>query len=425
MASTLVNRMLWGAALGMVAFAGWTAWQRLAPRAPAPAPALPETAHAAPLSTLPVKAPPVDATWIDAHFRAPVPAQGPAPAGWSAIEVDLRPEACGACHVAQYEDWKASWHALGMGPGVMGQLVDWDGVDDRTVQQCQSCHAPLAEQHPRLDGADNPLYQPELRDDGLTCAGCHVRGWTRLGPPKPDGTPPIEGAPHGGFVAREEFRDSRFCEPCHDFRPHQKALEGKLLQETWQEWARTDHAARGETCQSCHMPGGRHTWKGIHDPDMVKQAFTAALELDGHGDRLTGALRVTNTGAAHRLPTYTTPQLTLTVEQVDAAGQPLPGTRAEGAIARHLKPNLTVEYYDTRLLPGETHTVGYDHPRAPAAVAVRARVEVWPDEAYRRFYEIKLKNPDYGPKGRAQIEAALAASVASRFVAWEETRPLP
>lgn len=421
-----LNRLLWGAALGMVAFAAWTAWERLrpAPRRTS-RPALAESRHAPPLDTLPVRAPERDAAWIQAHFAFPLAPQGTPPPGWSPVEASLDPAMCGACHPQQYAEWRTSWHANGMGPGVMGQLVDWDGTDDRTVDQCQSCHAPLAEQDPRRDGAPNPVYDPALRDDGLSCAGCHVRGWTRYGPPRREGAVPIANAPHGGFVAREEFRDSRFCEPCHDFRPGQKALEGKLLQETWQEWARTEYAAQGVDCQDCHMKEGSHLWRGVHDPEMVRSGLTATMRAELAEGMVRGDLTVTNTGTGHRMPTYTTPQLTLVLEQVDAAGEPLPGTRAEGAIARHVKPNLTEEYLDTRLLPGESHRVDYHRPRAPGAVALRARVECWPDEAYRRFYEIKLKDPSYGPKGRAQIEAALANSLSSRFLVWEETRPLP
>ncbi|MFZ5479840.1 MAG: multiheme c-type cytochrome [Myxococcota bacterium] len=401
---TTAERATWGACAGLLAFIGSFAWDRWGP-APARDGEAPETAHAAALA---VEREPL--AWVEAWFAKDLPPMGPAPAAWTPLEADLDPAACGACHVQQYLDWKESWHALAMGPGTMGQLVAWDGEDDEMVAKCQRCHAPLAEQHPA-----SPAFVPALRDDGLTCAGCHVRAWTRHGPPK-DG-PPMDGAPHGGFVAREEFRDGRFCEACHDFETDKSSLYGKKVQETWLEWRASRYAAKGVTCQDCHMPEGRHTWKGVHDPETVRRGLRAEARFDG----LAGEVRVTNVGAGHRLPTYSTPEIVVYVDQLDAAGRPLGATRRVGVIGRRLSVDAKTEVFDTRLLPDETYTLRYDVPAAKGAVAVRARVECWPDEAYRRFYEHKLADPDWNPDGRAQIEQALLASIASRFVVWEET----
>src|SRR5919197_522714 len=58
------------------------------------------------------------------HWRTPLAPQGPPPARYSPLEASLRPEACGTCHPAQYQDWRTSWHAAATGPGVAGQLVE-------------------------------------------------------------------------------------------------------------------------------------------------------------------------------------------------------------------------------------------------------------------------------------------------------------
>jgi hypothetical protein len=395
----LAQRVSWAACAVFAVGVAALAWHRLSP-APAPA----ETRHAAALDVAREPSP-----WVDAHFAAGLPPMGEAPAAWSPVEADLDPEACGACHVRELLDWKASWHAGAMGPGVTGQLVGMD--DAAAVAKCQRCHAPLAEQDPA-----SPAYVAALREDGLTCAGCHVRAWTRYGPPK--GAPAMDGAPHGGFVARDEFGDARFCEACHDFESDDKALFGKRIQETWAEWKASRYAAEGVTCQGCHMPEGRHLWKGVHDPEMVTRAVRAEASF---GPGPAGRVTVTNVGAGHRLPTYTTPELVVSVEQLDAAGAPLEGTRREGFIARRLSPDAKTEVFDTRLLPDETYTLEYAEPRAPGAVAVRARVDCRPDEAYRRFYEIKLARADWNPEGRGAIEEAHRRSVASRFPVWEET----
>jgi hypothetical protein len=391
--------------------------------------------HAAPLDDVTRTAPsPVRSDWLVAHQATPVAPQGPPPPEWSSLEQAIDPQSCGTCHSQQLEDWSQSWHALGMGPGVMGQLVDWDGSNDGLVGQCNRCHAPLAEQTPRVrtgEGeaatwSDNPNYVASSRTQGLTCAGCHVRGHLRYGPPNDTNDGSV--GPHAGFIARAEFQDPAFCADCHDFKPGQKALNGKLLQETSEEWARTPQAAAGQTCQSCHMPEGRHLWKGIHDPDTVRGAIDVQARLSAAGsgffDPIQASLTLTNTGAAHRLPTYSTPQITLIIEQIDADGQAIDGTRHEGAVTRHITPNLKEELVDTRLLPGESYALPYEARRAGAAVALAARVEVWPDEAYRRFYEIKLRNPDKHPLGLAQLKEAHQSSLDSRYVVWEERLPL-
>ena len=394
------------------------------------------TDHAPPLDQLPEQAPlPERSVWLVEHQAAPVPAQGPAPAAWSELEARTGPEACGTCHVQQYQDWLGSWHAMGMGPGLIGQLEDWDGKDDKAVLQCSRCHAPLAEQHPRIvvgerDGkpvyGDNPDYLPEMRGRGLTCTGCHVRGNVRYGPPNPrsDGS---TGA-HGGFVQREEFLSPAFCTTCHDFTRRQLALEGKLIQETGVEWSRTRYAADGVGCRDCHMPDKRHLWRGIHDPAMVRSGITVESSLTDAGSWLApirAVLTLTNSGVGHRLPTYVTPEITLIVEQWDAAGLGIPGTRRDGTVARRVTPNLEKELFDTRLLPGESYTLTYAARRDWDAVALTARVEVWPDEGYRRFYAIKLKKPDDYPKGLELMKTAHRHSIDSRYTVWDQQFDLP
>ncbi|MEE2749826.1 MAG: multiheme c-type cytochrome [Myxococcota bacterium] len=419
-----MNRLLPIVAVLLAIVAGFVAVERWGPKPnkkkqrvilPAEAADL----HAVPLSDLEEQTPFLDSEWLDNHFTAPADPQGDPPEGWPEITASLQPESCGLCHPTQYADWKESWHALGMGDGVLGQLVDWDGKNDKKVRQCNRCHAPLSEQYPFVeDGVENPAYDPELRDKGLTCGGCHVRAHERFGPEGKN--PPIENAPHGGYTARDEFKDSRFCYGCHDFRKGD-GLEGKRFQETYEEWRRTPYAAEGVTCQSCHMPEGRHLFKGVHDHEMVKSGFTATTDLIEKDGRIQGSLSVENTGTGHRMPTYTTPQFTLIVEQLDAQGQALKKTKRTDAIARYVSPNLKVERFDTRLMPGESHSLNYELDRHDRAHSVHARVEVWPDEAYRRLYEIKLRKPENHPIGLEAIQRAHQASIDSRFVAWEET----
>jgi uncharacterized protein YbdZ (MbtH family) len=400
--------------------------------------------HAKALSEYAERADVQHAEWVDTFFSFPLAPQGDAPAGWTEVESSLSPESCMLCHPAQYADWKESWHADAMSPGTLGQLIDWDGHKDGLVEQCQTCHAPLAEQHPKAKTkgeaaadehghtatayVENPIYDPDLRKKGVVCASCHVRAHQRFGPPSESAFPEGTALPHGGFTPVEAYQDSRFCYSCHDFKPNQKALNGKLLQETYEEWRRTSFAEQGTSCQDCHMPEGRHLWKGVHDADMVRAAIRFEYNVIDNGaetGQLRAGLKITNIGAGHRMPTYTTPQITLILEQVNAQGTAIEGTRVLGAVGRYIKPDLSKEYFDTRLMPEESHGVDYAQKRHPDAVSITGRVEVWPDEAYRRFYEIKLRRPENHPLGKEELEEALRLCVERQYTVWEEITRLP
>jgi hypothetical protein len=416
-------------ALPFLLVAGCKSGHEAAHKAVTPSSSIPQTAvpfHAAPLDSIPPKVPPLEKSeWLQHHFAWYVPAQGPAPKDWPEIEKDIRPEACGTCHTQQYKDWKQSFHHRAMGPGVLGQLLDME-LDEPTLSiSCQRCHAPLAEQIPYLKkGIHNPDYREGFRDDGLVCAACHVRNHIRHGPDL--GIKPDPKGPHSGFVVRPEYLNPAFCAACHDFEPG-GGVHGKMLLETAEEWRRTDFAAEGKTCQSCHMPEGRHLWKGIHDTAMVRSAVSVEAGLTDDKEGLHGRLALTNVGAGHRLPTYNVPHIVLIWEQLDPSGSALPGTRVEGTIARWVTEEVDKEFFDTRLMPGQSFVLQYGKPADPLAAKVVARVEVWPDEAYRRYFERMLKTPELTPgtpEGLEKIQKARDAALASRYVLWRQEFPL-
>ncbi len=389
---------------------------------------LPENFHAGSLDSIPPKVPPLEnSPWLRKHWGLYVPAQGPAPKDWPEIEKDIRPQACGTCHTQQYRDWKESFHHKAMGPGMLGQLLDMEKDAPILGITCQHCHAPLAEQIPYLKkGELNPDYMPGFREEGITCAACHVRFHVRNGPDL--GIKPDPHGPHGGFIPRPEYLNPAFCATCHDFKPG-GGVHGKMLLETAEEWRRTDFAAQGKTCQSCHMPDGRHLWKGIHDPEMVRSAVSieAAFDLTAARDSIRATLKLANVGAGHRLPTYNVPHIVLIWEQLDATGAVLPGTRVEGTIARWVTEEVDKEFFDTRLLPGQSFVLPYRFRLHSLAVGVTGRVEVWPDEAYRRYFRRMLDTPELRPgvkEGVEKIEEAYRRSVDSRYVLWSRKFPI-
>ena len=221
------------------------------------------------------------AAFLQQHWRVPIPLQGPPPAIYSPLEASLHPQDCGVCHPQQYQDWQSSLHSRSMGPGVYGQLLE---MDPATSTLCATCHTPLSEQLPHLEHRgtyqENTAFDAQLQHAGLVCAVCHVRQHQRFGPPRRPELPPLPVGtplPHGGFTESTAFQRAEFCKSCHQFKPGDFALNGKLIENTYEEWRQSPYAQEGVQCQTCHMPDRRHLWRGIHDADMVKQALSVTI----------------------------------------------------------------------------------------------------------------------------------------------------
>ncbi len=372
--------------------------------------------------------------FLERHWRQPLPPQGRPPARFSPIERSLSPADCGTCHPVQFADWRTSIHAKTMGPGVAGQLVEMARTDPASARTCPSCHAPLAEQSAELRRARewvaNPAFDPALRQQGVVCASCHVRGHQRFGPPRRDGTvgdlTPRGRLPHNGVTRSPVYLRSEFCASCHQFAPNGLALNGKPLQNTYEEWRQSPAAARGLQCQDCHMPDRRHLWRGIHDPEMVRSAVEISLATErarhAPGDELRATLTVANTGVGHFFPTYVTPRVAVRMELVDSAGASIPGSIEERAIAREVPPDLSREISDTRIAPGGRLEVMYRRRIERAGLVLRATVTVYPDHFYTGFFEALLAQG--AGAGTSQIRGALAATRSSSFVIFSEAREL-
>jgi len=373
--------------------------------------------------------------FLEIHWTRPIAPQGKAPARFTSVEAALDPNSCGTCHVAQYSDWRGSLHARAMGPGVVGQLADMKPNARDEHQECIRCHAPLAEQAESLaaalasgrgladtsQGAPQPLHQ-----HGVVCAVCHVRGHHRYGPPRRDGSQAADTAklPHGGWISSAAFEDSRFCAACHQFPRDGYALNGKLLENTYEEWKASRYAREGKTCQSCHMPERRHLWRGIHDPDMVKSGVTIDVTTVAiQSGTVSAALTIKNTGTGHYFPTYVTPKVVAEAYQESAGGRMLKGTLRERIIARQVLPDLSEEIADTRIAPDEHALLDYRVPLHRDAASLVYRVRVEPDAFYTGFYRSLLAGKQAG-KGERLIRQALKDSTASAFTLYLQRQPL-
>jgi len=271
----------------------------------------------------------------DDYWTLPVPPQGVAPADYVEPAKGLSPTACGVCHRKQFREWSSSLHAGSARGGVLGQLP---AFDRETQLSCLNCHAPGSEQQFRFLAADAGQVESL---SGVDCVACHVRRHRRYGPR----AKPI--TPHGRVEALPLFKDSAFCSPCHQFPDWGERVNGKLLENTEQEWRASPHVSAGVGCQDCHMPAGSHAFKGIHDPEMSRKALR--IEVWRRQEEM--ELQARNVGAGHALPTYATPRIQVVLRSGDPEGAEL-----EYVIQRrlHWDPDVGwTEMADARLGPGQ------------------------------------------------------------------------
>lgn len=380
---------------------------------------------------------PTDAeqAFLDSHWTGDtIPLQGKAPSDWSGLEASLQPEDCGKCHFQQYQDWSTSLHAKAMGPGIKGQLLSMVKTDPDTAKVCWLCHTPLAEQQNVLwnrannDWQDNKAFDEALQDKGLVCAACHVRQHQRYGPPPASdrsltGKVKTAGLPHNGFTAQGAFKRAAFCQSCHQFAPDGFSLNGKLIENTYEEWRASAYGQQGKACQVCHMPKGRHLWRGIHDKDMTRQAVTIEVDAGNTklsaGELLKASIKLSNTGAGHFFPTYITPKVIVRGSTLSATGEVLESSVLEATIGREVTLDLSSELFDTRIPPGDFVEVEYARAVDAQASVFKVEVVVYPDHFYERFYRARLES-DLAPEARKMLHQAWVNSTESSYLLYEK-----
>ncbi len=364
------------------------------------------------------------------YWTRPIPLQGQPPQSWTILEQSLLPKDCGTCHRAQLDDWQGALHSKAVGPGLIGQLLEQD--DPGFTRSCYKCHAPMIEQHAKIevgDGnwVDNEFYDDKLHQAGVGCPVCHVRGSRIHGPPPRAGTQPSGNSqPHSGYLASERFQSSEFCAMCHQFPSDWPSLNGKLLQNTFEEWKDSPAAKRGQTCQDCHMPGRRHLFRGIHDPAMTRSAFelTTSTTIAANGKILANA-SLKNVGAGHMAPTYVTPRIEITFKQIDANGDVVGEISPATVIQRQvILSGESHEVSDTRLAPGKSIDTSWETTKERTAISVRTEVRCIPDQFYEEFYKRLLTHYEQGSKSYQLIQLALRDAEARRFVVFKRDHAL-
>ncbi len=231
-----------------------------------------------------------DTPWGFADFLAPVPVP------------HVSAETCEACHSEQHAAWSQSRHRASF-----DNAVFLEGFAVEPHARCVYCHAPSPEQSKALLRQRATLVRERslasvpvasLAHEGISCVTCHLRGDTVM--------TPNAGVTSDAHPLRHEpaMAESSFCAGCHEFRGHdvvdgKTVLNDEKLQTTWSEW--TAWRARGGegTCQSCHMPGKAHTFRGAYDLDYLRGALS--LKLEPARGRYVAVLE--SRGVGHSFPT--------------------------------------------------------------------------------------------------------------------------
>lgn len=334
------------------------------------------------------------------------------------------PENCADCHSDRHEDWSGSLHSKAVGPGLEGQLNPRSNPD--SAASCYFCHAPAAEQKEMVEKSvgtgefvKNTYFDAKLKKSGVSCAICHMRGGQIFGPPQLAGKKSrAELIPSKNFIAKDFFEDARFCAACHQLDEGYE-LNGKVLVNTYREWKNSKYGRENITCQNCHMPGGRHLFRGIHDPEMVKKGITIEAGRKDNGPRVSAWIKLTNSGVGHMFPTYATPLVIVKGFLSGKDGKEIKETVKVDYIGRMVSIDLSREIADSRIPPLESIRVEYAPKKLHiAAEALVFEVWVYPDMFYNLLYKRILANNSFSIK--SDIEQAIVNTEKSPYLLFRQ-----
>lgn len=246
---------------------------------------------------------------------------------------------CSSCHLRQAADWSTSRHA-----SAHTNPLYRVGLSVEPSAFCVNCHSPLRAQVAEVDPLQLDAPTPRA-DEGVTCAVCHVREGDVIS---------AAGAGYPGHGDRAEPIDSPdFCAGCHEF-PMPHFVPGGWeatdvpMQSTASEHRRWDGP---ESCVDCHMPQGRHVFRGAYDLPFLRGAL--------HTEVVEGSLRLRSVGVGHAFPTGDLfRHLTVEVHDGDAWQVVARLGRSFGTV---IDPQTFVAQKrllaDTSLQPGEVRSV--------------------------------------------------------------------
>lgn len=191
---------------------------------------------------------------------------------------------CGVCHPKHYMEWSVSQHAYAQLSPIYLSLNNKINAlaNGSNGDFCLRCHSPVGANLGESTFQSNLTRHPASRE-GITCVVCHrinmpynkVSGRLALveggltepvfGPEGNKGVQDVLDQPnkfrvvtkadesgrkiHNEAKVFDSIKSSTFCGSCHDVT----LFNGFRLEEAFSEYRVSPAAARGETCQDCHM----------------------------------------------------------------------------------------------------------------------------------------------------------------------------
>ncbi len=347
---------------------------------------------------------------------------------------DLSAESCAVCHQDFYNEWQTTIHSQAWTDPYF--QTDWQFDDAQ--HSCRLCHTPLDRQQPdkvlsyrdtdKWDPVieNNPDFDSKLQHEGVTCAACHYRDGKILGVFGNTNTPhevqkiedPNQVCVRCHIVEGERWDTFFRFPPCGTVAEIKSTLaaEKDPLQKDVITTGKSGEVSASNTrtlgCVGCHMPllkrplveGGairdtrQHLWRGGHDPEMVKKALTVEFTevVNSWGNRKF-RLILTNTGAAHYVPTGTPDRhLTVRLRLLDEQGRVL--EEQSHTIKRTVmwRPFI-LDLWDTRLPRWQPRKYDIQVPDDSTAVKVEAviRYHLLDEKRRKRIAYVNKTPIDY------------------------------
>lgn len=206
---------------------------------------------------------------------------------------------CKTCHPIHYKEWSVSPHAYAVISPVNNAMQGKINVltNGTNGDFCMRCHTPVG-----LDMNEDVFMSSMDRHpvarEGITCVVCHRRPIPygkvsgRMSPEKGDIYSPVYGphdnselkrviesgeydvnpvrgeegrAIHADAIEMPQINTSGFCASCHDVNHY----TGFRLEEAFSEWKSSPAAARGISCQDCHMGVTPGIPSGFHEEPIA------------------------------------------------------------------------------------------------------------------------------------------------------------
>ncbi|MCK5666809.1 MAG: hypothetical protein KAI17_25140 [Thiotrichaceae bacterium] len=331
--------------------------------------------------------------------------------------VSLKAKDCGVCHSEIYQEWQTSLHAKAFTDPFFTAYLKKDKGDPT----CLVCHTPLLNQSPvilssksgddyphkwtDLESSPNPDFDPELQQEGVTCAACHLKDGIIYGPYKKKSL----NAPHP-VAYDENFLKKSLCQQCHEVPSKDFSLMNEGVCSTGMESNSGLWSAKGFVCQDCHMPpvtrplmtgypareGRKHLWPGGYSARQLQKVFTFRAKKNKDTINIT----ITNSGAGHKAPTGDPDRfIILDFFWIDENGQKSNLESIEFKRQIVWQPVMFV-LSDNRLAPGESTLLSITAPDITGKLYVDGTYHVMTDRSLKRLkdkFELKNEWPVHRP----------------------------